>query len=261
MYRVLEDLARRRLVERLAVDGPATWASPGVDEVLERLHVDQQQRLVAERAEQEDRLAALHAEQERRLLDLKENYDVRIQELAERVAGARDLLAEVAAEPAGPLPRVQLIPSAAQLDKVYDDLLAEVRSELLVLVRPPYAHALGSVKTSIIDALSRGVRARAIYEASQLSGPEADGFRRETSAYHEAGVDARVVDHIPIKMAIFDRTVTLVALVEPAPDRIAYPTFLLVDHAGFAAYQAEAFDQRWAEARPAPPPHGEVADG
>lgn len=252
VYRVLEDLGRRRLVERVPGDGPAAWTSPGLEEVIDRLHLDQEERLRAERAEQVERAAALHAEQQRQLHELQVAHDQRIAELGARVASVRQILSGLTADQAAVLPpKVQLIPTAAQLTRTYEQLLSTVRSELLVLVRPPYAASPGTPKAPILEALARGVQSRVLYEAAQFeAGPEAEGFRREMEAYHRAGVGARIVDALPVKMAVFDRAAALIALMDGAPADNAYPSFLLVEHEGFATYQAEAFDYRWAGGRP-----------
>ncbi|HUP70496.1 MAG TPA: helix-turn-helix domain-containing protein [Acidimicrobiales bacterium] len=248
IYRLLDGLTRRRLVQRVPGDGPARWASPGREQLLDRLQVDQEERLQAMQVEQEERLAALHADHERRVRDLKHRHDQRVRDLGSRVEKTRELLTEVVSKHGpSPLLQVHLIPNARQLKLSYEQLLAGLRSELLVFVRPPYSWSAGTVNPAIIEALARRVEARVLYEAAQLGDPEAEGFRKEIDAYHRAGVEARIVDHLPIKLAVFDRKIALIALMEntSAP----YPTFLLVEHEGFASFLAEAFDQRWSAAR------------
>lgn len=249
VYRTMDGLARRRLVQRLPGDGPARWASPGREQLIDRLHDDQEDRLRAVHTERKERLAALHAEHERKLRELSSAHEERLRDLDGRVSKTRELLAEVVKDH-GPsaLLQVHLIPSARQLKQSYEQLLAGVRTELLVFVRPPYSWSAGSVNPFIVDALSRGVEARVLYEATELDDPDAEGFRREIATYHEAGVHARVVQHLPIKLAVFDRKVALVALMDSADT--PYPTFLLVEHEGFASFLGEAFDNRWDAAEP-----------
>lgn len=248
VYRLLDGLARRQLVQRIPSDGPARWGSPGREQLLDRLRADQEERLRAMKVEQEDRLAALHAEHERRVRELQQRHDERVRHLDARVEKTRELLTEVVSKH-GPsaLLQVHLIPNSRQLKQCYEQLLAAVRSELLVFVRPPYSWSAGTVNPAIIEALARQVDARVLYEAAQLGDPEAEGFRKEIGAYHRAGVHARIVDHLPIKLAVFDRKIALIALMEDST--APYPTFLLVEHEGFASFLAEAFDHRWSAAQ------------
>lgn len=249
VYRLLDGLARRRLAQRLPGDGPTRWASPGREQVIDRLHDDQEERLRLLYAEQEARLAALHEEHQRRLRELTETHEKRLQALDGRVAKTRELLAEVVKEHgSSPLLQVHLIPSARQLKQCYEELLASVRFELVVFVRPPYSWSAGTVNPVVVEALARGVEARVLYEVTQLGDPDAAGFRREIAAYHAAGVHARVVDHLPIKLAVFDRKVALIALMDTAD--APYPTFLHVEHQGFASFLGEAFDHTWEAAEP-----------
>lgn len=248
IYRLLDGLARRRLAQRVPGDGPARWASPGRQQLLDRLQADQEERLRLLQTEQEERLDALRAEHERRVHELQQRHDQRVRDLGARVEKTRELLAEVVSKH-GPsaLLQVHLIPNARQLKQCYEQLLLGLRSELLVFVRPPYSWSAGTVNPAILEALSRDVDARVLYEAAQLGDPEAEGFRKEIDAYHRAGVHARIVDHLPIKLAVFDRKIALIALMENAS--APYPTFLLVEHEGFASFLAEAFDHRWSAAR------------
>lgn len=257
VYRTMDSLARRRLVQRLPGDGPARWASPGREQLIDRLHDDQEERLRELHAEKERRLAELHTEHERKLLELTTSHEQRLRDLDGRVSKTRELLAEVVKDH-GPsaLLQVHLVPSARQLKQCYEQLLASAHGELLVFVRPPYSWTAGSVNPFIVEALARGVDARVLYEATELGNPDAEGFRREIAAYHAAGVHARVVEHLPIKLAVFDRRAALIALMDSADT--PYPTFLLVEHEGFASFLGEAFDTRWDGAEPYGP---EPADG
>lgn len=60
--------------------------------------------------------------------------------------------------------------------------------------------------------------------------------------YHRAGAEGRVVDELPVKLAVFDKKVALTAMTDPVGTEAGYPTSLLIEHAGFAALHADAFD-------------------
>ena len=79
---------------------------------------------------------------------------------------------------------------------------------------------------------------------------EAEGFRAAIARYHDAGVEGRLVEELPIKLAIADRRTALLAMTDPVLPDIGFPTTLLVEHPGFATLQAEAFERLWETAKP-----------
>lgn len=219
-YQVLEELNRKGLAQRLSVDGPAVWACPGREEVFDRLDAAEEERLRRHRA---------------------------------RTAHLREMLAETFPEtPEAAVPYVHVIQGAAQVSNIYDRLLNDAAEELLVFNRPPYSLPPDRVNQAVIGAVRRGVKSRALYQADLWSDPDTQGFRAAMEAYHSAGVEGRLVDDLPMKLAISDRRVALLAMTDPVLPEIGFPTTILVEHPGFAALQAEAFERLWVDARPVP---------
>lgn len=217
-YQVLEELSAKRLAERLPGGGPAVWASPGLDDVLERLDATQEERLRQHRS---------------------------------RSARVREMLVELLPEsPSVALPYVHFLHGAVQVKRVYEQMLGEATCELVMFTRPPYTWALGKPNPVVLETLTRGIRARVLYQASQWADPAAEAFRAEMQAYHDAGVEARLAEDLPIKLTVVDRRVTLIVMTDPVSVESGYPTTLHVEHPGFSAVQADAFEQRWAAARP-----------
>jgi sugar-specific transcriptional regulator TrmB len=214
-YQIIEELSRKGLAERLAIEGPATWVSPGREAVLERLD-------------------ALH--------------DERLREQRARTVRIRELLATTL--PDGPMmtaePYVHVLVGASQVVGSYDRLVSEAESELLVFNRPPYSQSPDQVNPVVLDALARGVDTRALYVANQWFDEEGDSFRAAMERYHAAGVRGACVPDLPFKLAVADRRVALLAVTDlPVA---GFPTTLLIEHPGFAGVQARAFDGYWAEA-------------
>ncbi len=219
-YQVLNDLSERGLATRVATDGPAMWASPGRDEVFERLHAVEEERLRQHRA--------------------------RADRLREKVAEAF---------PEGPSPGgpyVHMIQGATQVAQMYDRLLAGAESELLVFSRAPYSDGADYVNPLVIEAMRRGVATQVLYEAGQWNDPAADSFRLAMAEYHEAGVEGRLVKELPLKLAVADRKVALLAMTDPVLPDIGFPTTLFVEHPGYASLQADAFEKQWARSEPLP---------
>lgn len=220
-YQIMEELTAKGLAQRLSVDGPATWGSPGRDEVVRRLT-----------ALQEDR----HRE-----------HMARAEQLGDMLV---DLFPEAGSVA---VPYVHQIHEAAKVAATYDRLLDDAEREILVFNRPPYSAGAGYVNPRVIAALTRGVSTRVLYQAEQWEEPVAAEFRRAMAVYHDAGVEGRLVDELPIKLALVDRRVALLALLDPVAAEIGFPTNLLIEHPGFASIQAEAFERLWDAGRPCAP--------
>lgn len=215
-YQVLQSLAAKRLVERLPGDWPAMWASPGRDEVLDRLVAAQEERLASYR---------------------------------ERTEHLRGLLADMPGGPSVAMPYVHLLRGPAHVRRCYDQLLTEAKVGFEMFTRSPYAYALGQPNPAVIEALERGVRSRVLYEESEWNDPKSEDFRAEMAVYHGAGVQARLAPELEIKLVVVDRKLTLVGMDNPFTPDEGYPTFFLVEHPGYAAVQSDAFEQRWASAK------------
>lgn len=234
-YQVLEELTIKRLAVRVPGPGAAVWASPGRDEVLARLDAAEQEKL------------RLHRE---------------------RAARVRDLLDQSLPDaPVTTMPYVQVIQSTIQAREIYDSMLAEAQSEFVVFNRPPYSASANPVRLhpkeiaardevnpAVLDALARGVVIRALYQRAQWGDPQSEPFREAMAAYHRAGVKGRLVDDLPIKLAVADRKVALITMMHPTLSEIGFPTTLLIEHAGAASVEADAFDRRWASGTPCPRP-------
>ena len=230
-YPVLQELRVRGLAQQVP-DQPGQWTSLGVG-VLDRLLRDHEERL---------------------------------RRLTERVEATRaHVEAIVPASAPTAVPYIQIVATAPHAREVYDRLLATAEQEFLVLSRPPYSAALErspadresaearareEVNPAVLDALGRGVRIRVLYEGASWEDPAATAFRAAMGAYHAAGVEGRLVDELPMKLVIADRRAALFALADPVLREVGFPMNVLVEHAGYCSYQADAFDRRWAEARP-----------
>lgn len=221
-YQVLEALSAKRLAARVPGQGPAVWAAVGREEVFKRLEAElevaHQERLREHR---------VHAEQARRML----------------ATGFPET-------PLAALPFVHILPGPVQTKKAYEDMLQGARQELVMFTRPPYASLLGPPNPAVMDMLERGVSAQVLYEAEKWERPDAHAFRQEMETYHQAGVQARLTDHLPVKLVVVDRRTALVGMTNPVAPEASYPTHMLVEHPGYAAIQAAAFDQLWSAAVP-----------
>ncbi|MGH3368666.1 MAG: TrmB family transcriptional regulator [Nocardioidaceae bacterium] len=232
-YQVLESLVARRLAVRLPGERVAMWAAAEREDVFERL---------------EAALEAAHAE--------------RLREHRDHAAAARTLLDAWAPQTHSvALPYVHMLTAPPEVKHAYDEMLAGAQRELLMFTRPPYVVVPGQPKSPVLEMLARGVEARVLYQADKWEEPEAHAARQELSAYHEAGVQARMVDSLPIKLVIVDRRVTLVGMTDPVAPEAGYPIALLIEHPGYAAIEAQGFERLWDASRPLSPVPSPTAKG
>lgn len=214
VYQRLQALEARGLVE--ARRGSVTvWVSPGGAHILERLKAD-------------------HKEQLRQAATVVE----------ERCEQAQQVLETLGAEPSAHLPHIKLLGSELQSAVLFERLVAETNHELLVANRGPYPGIL-ELHPVVVEALGRGVKARALYLRSEMDEDEEMSIRDLAHEYQRVGVEGRVVDRLDFGIALFDRRVVLASLPDdrgPEP----FPTNFVADHAGFAAWCAATFDQAWA---------------
>lgn len=217
IYQILDELEAKDLACRLPGPGPAVWASVG--------HRDTIIRLVAT--------------EERRLIQLKDRA-ARVEELLQATAPSEGA--------AAPSPSVHVIHDPGRVAALYEQLLRRTQEELLVFNRPPYFSAVGRPRPVVLDTCRR-VRTRVLYQRAQVVEQSDGAWKKEMAAYHEAGAEGRVVDELPMKLAVFDRKVALVTLADSHTGEGVLIT-MLVEHPQFGAGHASAFEVLWSRARP-----------
>jgi hypothetical protein len=119
-------------------------------------------------------------------------------------------------------------------------MLAAARREYLEFLRPPYA-ADTFHETLILEAAGRGLSCRFLAEASTLL----DDQRGTLAAYQSAGIQVRLASALPLKLALFDETKGLIALLDPVISRPNW-TAVVFTHAGMAEAMKMLFEQHWA---------------
>lgn len=222
VYLRLEALANRGLAEPR--QGKVTrWVSPGATEVVNRLRALNDEKLIKARSQ-----------------------------IARCCDAARRVLDELGPEmPRVPAPYVKLLSSELQSSVLYERLMTEVEDDVLVCNRGPYPGDL-DLDPAVIDALGRGVRMRALYRAVEVEDASSRAVLSCAIAYEAAGVACRVVDDVPLGLAVFDRTLVLLSLPSLAQGDEPFPTNFAVEHPGFASWCARAFDQTWLTGTPLP---------
>jgi hypothetical protein len=173
------------------------------------------------------------------------------QELAQQARHAAGLLEDLKAvydegrAERGPLDCLKIISEPAQSAYEYRRLLGGACREHVEFARPPFA-------VDVLDedlvrrARVRGVQCRVLIDPSAL---ETARLERLESGLAAVGAEVRVAAPLPLKMAVFDGSRGLIALLDPVVTRPAWTT-LLFDHPGFGEAMRGLFDAYWSNSRP-----------
>ena len=142
----------------------------------------------------------------------------------------------------GNLDYLRIVTDPAQIAIHYRSMLSSVERDYVEFSRPPYA--VDPLDEQLVkQCCVRGVRCRLLFEASATD--HAHSSRLEE--YRQAGVEVRIAAELPMKLAVFDGSQGLVALLDPVTTRPAW-TAVVFDHAGFAGAMRTLFDQCWEQA-------------
>src|ERR1044072_5879844 len=120
----------------------------------------------------------------------------------------------------GTLDFLRIVTEPAQTAAEYRRMLAEVTQEYLEFSRPPYA--VDPLDEKLVkQAGSTGVGCRLFLEAASLD----EEHRQHLADDMSAGVQVRIADSLPMKLALFDSRDGMIALLDPV---ITRPTWTSV---------------------------------
>jgi sugar-specific transcriptional regulator TrmB len=139
----------------------------------------------------------------------------------------------------GTLDFLRIVSEPAQTAAEYRRMLADVRTDYLEFSRPPYA--VDPLKEQMVkQAAASGVRCRILIEAATLD----EDHRQRLADYAAVGVEVRVADSLPMKLAVFDGGRGLVALLDPVITKPAW-TSVVFEHEGMGEAMQGLFDVHW----------------
>lgn len=156
---------------------------------------------------------------------------------------AAALLAEYreAEQPLGGL--VEIIVGREATFQRYRQLLTTARREVLMFDKPPY---IGPPENPLeVDVLSRGVSWKAVYAPEALEVPERLAQLR---IWQQAGEQARVCAHLPLKLVMVDRALALLPLT--ANTERDEHTAILVHPCSLLTTLGMLFDMLWEQSLP-----------
>lgn len=142
----------------------------------------------------------------------------------------------------GTLDFLRIVSEPGQTATQYRQMLGDVTSEYVEFSRPPYA--VDPLDEQLVrQARDRGVTCRILLEAGALD----DTHRARLAEYAQAGVEIRLVESLPMKLAVFDGTQGMIALLDPVITKPSW-TSVVFDHSGMGEAMVGLFEDRWRDA-------------
>ena len=142
----------------------------------------------------------------------------------------------------GTLDYLRIVGEPSQAAAQFQRMLAEVESDYVEFSRPPYA--VDPLDEHLVkQARERGVRCRLLRAAGAVD----DAHRQRLEEYRQAGVEIRVAEALPMKLALFDGKRGMIALLDPVITRPAW-TSVVFDHEGFGEAMKGLFEDHWGRA-------------
>jgi sugar-specific transcriptional regulator TrmB len=155
----------------------------------------------------------------------------------------------------GTLDYLRIVSEPSQTGAHFRAMLSQVENEYLEFSRPPYA--VDPLDERLVkQARLRGVTCRLLIERAPM---DAEHMAR-LSEYCAAGVEVRLADTLPMKLALFDGEQGLIALLDPV---ITKPTWtsVIFNHAGMGEAMKGLFDVHWRRGIAIEPERDEQAAG
>jgi sugar-specific transcriptional regulator TrmB len=139
----------------------------------------------------------------------------------------------------GTLDFLRIVSEPTQTAAQYRKMLSDVKNEYLEFSRPPYA--VDPLDEQLVrEARKRGVTCRLIFQAGSID----EEHRQRLNEYLAIGVHIRFADSLPMKLALFDSTQGMIALLDPVITKPAW-TSLMFDHEGLGAAMKGLFEDYW----------------
>ncbi|HYN63629.1 MAG TPA: hypothetical protein VES36_03415, partial [Candidatus Limnocylindrales bacterium] len=175
-----------------------------------------------------ERLVAAHR---RGLADLERNAELVIAELTPAFASGQ--------AHTDPLEYIEVLRDAGAINERFTELQANVKREILVFTKPPYA----TPPQENLEGLevTRTHRARSVYEMSAFDDPIViSGIKN----FIDAGEEARFVEQLPLKLVIIDEEIVMFGMQDPVGSGRDL-TIMVVEHPSLAQVLKTSFEATW----------------
>ena len=147
---------------------------------------------------------------------------------------------EAGQEHTDPLEYIEVLRDRRAINARFGELQANIKDEILVFTKPPYATPVQSNVEGVEVAKSH--KARSVYEFSIFDTEKStEGVRR----FIEAGEEARFVPELPLKLVIIDEVFVMFGMEDPVAGGSEL-TIVVIEHPSLAQILKIAFETVWA---------------
>jgi sugar-specific transcriptional regulator TrmB len=220
-------------------------ASSAAESELQNLSTKHKETLERGKAALEAELENLNR-REREILErtkqVKENITAVLNELRPQYDKSRQEI--------NPLDYIEIIKDPYQIHKRFMHLVGGAKEEILVFTKPPFSSPREKLEEQAdreAEILKRRIRCRSIYEISKDEDEKRWQLEMINGAVR-AGEEARVSKELPMKMAIFDERIVLLALEDPVSKQPSFTT-QIVEHRPLAKGLKILFETLWQQAK------------
>ena len=145
-----------------------------------------------------------------------------------------------------PLDYIEVLKDKKLIHKRWMTLQGAVKKEILAFTKAPYTASFTDNVDEESNTLNKGVKIRSIYEYKDIIKEEP---AKVISSWVSTGEEARVIKELPIKLAIFDKKITILALNDPVSLKPSITT-IVINHPSFAKALKYVFESIWEKAMP-----------
>lgn len=138
---------------------------------------------------------------------------------------------------------IEVIREKIQIAKKVHLLESKAEKEVISFSKAPFAMTLNNISDNNIS-FKNSVKYKGVYEAKELRKPK---FFDVVKSYEKAGEEIRVVEHLPLKLHVFDEKVVMFALENRLTPRSNLTT-MIIEHEDLAHTLKEIFQVYWDKA-------------
>ena len=152
-----------------------------------------------------------------------------------------------------PLEYIEVLKAREKIRNKWLNLNKNAKKEILIFTKPPYAsspdEAIAVEKKLLNTKMNRRkLILRDICEYKGItSESEKKNFIKMVSNYISNNEEVRIIKELPMKLAIFDERITMLALNDPISLQPSITT-MIINHPSFAMSQKKVFENVWKEA-------------
>ncbi len=180
-------------------------------------------------------------------------YEDELKEKKELSSQFREELMKIHSEKrqgSGSLDYIEVFTDIGQVRERWESIERNTKTELLVFTKPPYSVSLEDTLEMAEEVKENKISIRSIYEFSTLKSlDEAKNLLKMIDIYKKMGEDAKIIEDLPMKLAISDVETTIFVLNDMVSMQGGMTT-MIVEHPGFAIALKKVFESYWKEALP-----------